>query len=243
MTTRPASRRKFTAQLACAGLLLHSPGAFAQSPAKPPAAVKVPVELNSFGGGAPWQKQGSGALRFFGFKAYDANLWVPSQSQSQSQSPSLSPSMSQNASNPHTAKSLYALEIVYNTGIKAEEIVNVSLVEMARLRKLTDAQVKAWTAEMQRTFPTVASGDRLTGLHVPKVGTRFFFNSRLVSEINDPAFGDAFFAIWLDEGTKRADLRKQLLGQSASTPAAVPATPAASATPATPATPAAPVNN
>ena len=224
MTTHPASRRKFTAQLACAGLLVHSTGAFAQSPAKPPAAAKVPVELNSFGGGAPWQMQGSGALRFFGFKAYDANLWVPSQS----------PSLPQNASNPHTAKSLYALEIVYNTGIKAEEIVNVSLVEMARLRKLTDAQVKAWTAEMQRTFPTVASGDRLTGLHVPKAGTRFFFNSRLVSEINDPAFGDAFFAIWLDEGTKRADLRKQLLGQSASTPAAAPATPA---------TPAAPVNN
>ena len=118
------------------------------------------------------------------------------------------------------AKGLYALEIVYNTGIKAEEIVNVSLVEMARLRKLTEAQVKSWTAELQRTFPSVFSGDRLTGLHVPKVGTRFFFNSRLISEINDPAFGDAFFAIWLDEGTKRADLRKQLLGQTVAATAA-----------------------
>ena len=136
-----------------------------------------------------------GALRFFGFKAYYAILWTAGA-----------------AANPFAAKSLYALEIVYNTGIKADEIVNVSLVEMARLRKLTDVQLKAWTAEMQRTFPSVVSGDRLTGLHVPNVGTRFFFNSRLISEINDPAFGDAFFAIWLDEGTKRADLRRALLG-------------------------------
>lgn len=198
MTSKSTNRRQFAAQVACVGLLAHSSGAFAQSAGKPPATVKVPPELGSFGGSASWQMQGSGALRFFGFKAYDANLWTASPGPA--------------AVNPFAAKSLYALEIVYNTGIKAEEIVNVSLVEMARLRRLTDAQVKAWTAEMQRTFPPVVSGDRLTGLHVPGVGTRFFFNSRLISEINDAAFGDAFFAIWLDEGTKRPDLRKQLLG-------------------------------
>ncbi|NQW92479.1 MAG: chalcone isomerase family protein, partial [Polaromonas sp.] len=88
------------------------------------------------------------------------------------------------------------------------------------LKKLTDVQVKAWTADMQRTFPNVAQGDRLTGVYVPKVGTRFFFNARLIAEINDPAFGDAFFAIWLDEGTKRAELRRSLLGLPAATASA-----------------------
>jgi hypothetical protein len=139
--------------------------------------------------------QGTGALRFFGFKAYDANLW------------SLAPARV----NPLADKNLFALEIVYNTSIKAEEIVNVSLVEMARLKRLTDLQIRTWTADMQRTFPSVVSGDRLTGVYVPKVGTRFFLNSRLIAEINDPAFGNAFFAIWLDEGTKRPDLRRSLL--------------------------------
>jgi hypothetical protein len=47
------------------------------------------------------------------------------------------------------------------------------------------------------------------------MGTRFFFNSRLTSEINDPDFGDAFFAIWLDAKAKRLDLRRALLGQTA----------------------------
>ena len=205
MNSQELNRRQFARLATGAAIALHGVCAFAQSPARA-VAVKTPAELGAFGGGASWQLMGTGALRFFGFKAYDANLW--------NSGPAAV------GANPFAAKGLYALEIVYNTGIKAEEIVNVSLVEMARLRKLTEAQVKSWTAELQRTFPSVVSGDRLTGLHVPKVGTRFFFNSRLISEINDPAFGDAFFAIWLDEGTKRADLRKQLLGQTVAATAA-----------------------
>ncbi len=207
MNAQSINRRQFAQHASGAVLLAHSALALAQSPPRAVAA-KAPTELGAFGSGAPWQLMGTGALRFFGFKAYDAHLW--------NSGPAAA------GANPFTAKGLYALEIVYNTGIKAEEIVNVSLVEMARLRKLSEAQVKSWTLEMQRTFPSVVTGDRLTGLHVPKVGTRFFFNSRLISEINDPAFGDAFFAIWLDEGTKRADLRKQLLGQTTAAPAAAP---------------------
>ena len=199
MIKQAVTRRHFGQFVAGFALLAPALQAVAQAPAKAPAAqpaFKVPAELGAFGAATAWQLQGAGALRFFGFKAYDANLW----------------SAGSVKGNPLGDKSLFALEIVYNTGIKAEEIVNVSLVEMARLKKLTDLQIKTWTADMQRTFPNVVQGDRLTGVYVPKVGTRFFFNSRLIAEINDPAFGDAFFAIWLDEGTKRAELHRGLLG-------------------------------
>lgn len=199
MSKHKSTRRQFG--LVCASFAMLNPGLYASASAqaKTPAvqtAGSLPGELSAFGQSNTWQMQGTGALRFFGFKAYDANLWTTSASRS----------------NPLADKNLFALEIVYKTSIKAEEIVNVSLIEMARLKKLTDVQIKSWTTEMQRTFPNVTSGDRLTGVYVPKQGTRFFFNSRLIAEINDPAFGDAFFAIWLDEGTKRADLRRALLG-------------------------------
>ncbi len=156
----------------------------------------MPVELNAFPAPAPWALMGAGALRFFGFKAYDAHLWSGEAS-----------------ANPLLSKTLFALEIDYTTSIKAEEITNVSLVEMARLRSLSETQIKAFTAELKKAFPDVKSGDKLTGVSVPGKGTRFFFNGRLTSEINDPAFGDAFFAIWLDEKTKQPGLRKALLGQ------------------------------
>jgi len=189
------TRRHFSHYMA--GLVMVSPALHvaAQSPALASLATRIPAELGAFGQAAAWQMQGTGALRFFGFKGYDANLW------------SVAPARV----NPLADKNLFALEIVYNTGIKADEIVNVSLVEMVRLKRLTDLQIKTWAADMQRTFPSVVSGDRLTGVYVPRVGTRFFLNSRLIAEINDPAFGDAFFAIWLDEGTKRPDLRRSLL--------------------------------
>jgi hypothetical protein len=196
MQLQAPTRRQFSQMVAGIAMLSPALHAAAQAPAKAPAAAKAPTELSAFGQSAVWQMQGTGALRFFGFKAYDANLWTSGSAKN----------------NPLADKSLFALEIVYNTGIKAEEIVNVSLIEMARLKKLTDLQIKTWTADMQRTFPNVVQGDRLTGVYVPKVGTRFFFNSKLIAEINDPAFGDAFFAIWLDEGTKRAELRRALLG-------------------------------
>ncbi len=176
-----------------------APSINAQTTSEPEKGTKriAPVELNAFPSPTPWTLMGSGALRFFGFKAYDAYLW----------SAALSP-------NPLASKSLFALEIDYTTSIKADEIANVSLVEMARLRNLNDTQIKAFTADLKKAFPDVKSGDKLTGVFVPGKGTRFFFNGRLTSEINDPAFGDAFFAIWLDEKTKQPGLRRALLGNA-----------------------------
>jgi Chalcone isomerase-like len=191
------NRRAFAINAASLGLAaLASTSAIAQPAAPEKAKRLAPAELNAFPAANAWSLMGSGALRFFGFKAYDAYLWSGEQS-----------------ANPLLSKTLFALEIDYATAIKADEITNVSLVEMARLRSLNESQVKAWTAELKKAFPDVKSGDKLTGVFVPKIGTRFFFNGRLTAEINDPAFGDAFFAIWLDEKGKRPELRRALLGQ------------------------------
>lgn len=205
---RPAKllgRRRFAlvaaALAAGAGTLGH-----AQTPATKQIGKALPTELQAFTqSGSPWSLQGSGVLRFFGFKAYDAHLWRTAA-----------------GPNPLFNKSVFALEIDYNTAIKGEEIVNVSLIEMARLRNPSAAQVASWTKDMQRSFPSVKAGDRLTGVFLPKQGVRFFLNGRLLSEVNDIAFGEAFFAIWLDEGTKRAELRRALLGMP---PVAAPAPP------------------
>lgn len=196
----PHTRRAFAFNTTALAIsTLAAPAVLAQATAsadKPPKRI-APVELNAFPSPAPWALMGTGALRFFGFKAYDAYLWSGEAS-----------------ANPLLSKTLFALEIDYTTSIKADEIANVSLVEMARIRSLSEAQVKSFTAELKKAFPDVKSGDKLTGVFLPKQGTRFFFNGRLTSEITDPAFGDAFFAIWLDEKTKQPGLRRALLGNA-----------------------------
>lgn len=180
--------------------------AWAQAPGggtAPASGPRAPAELAPFTpAGASWKARGTGPLRVFLFKVYDATLWTVNDT------PNLLP-----------GNTPYALDIVYNTAVKSDDIVNTSIIEMARLRNVSSqATINAWTAACKRAFPDVASGDRLLGVHVPRTGARFFHNGKLTAEVNDPAFSEAFFAIWLDEQTKRPELRRALLGLPAPQP-------------------------
>ena len=42
--------------------------------------------------------------------------------------------------------------------------------------------------------------------------TQFYFGDRLLGEVPDPAFGPAFFAIWLDAKCRYPEVRDGLLG-------------------------------
>ncbi|MDP3701174.1 MAG: chalcone isomerase family protein [Hylemonella sp.] len=159
------------------------------------AVMLAPDELMAFGPG--WALRGSGVLRFFGFKAYDANLWqLPGGREFSYARP-------------------FALDIRYATSIKGADIVNTSLIELSRITPTPTEKLNAWSAFMNRIFVDVKSGDRLVGLHLPGRGVRFFLNGRLLGESSDEAFSEAFFKIWLDPQTKRPELRLALLGPSA----------------------------
>ena len=77
-------------------------------------ASRTPAVLSAYG--TDWKAKGSGVLKFFGFKAYDATLWLTGDSGGQ-----------------FSFNRAFALEIVYNTYIKASDINNTSLIEMARI--------------------------------------------------------------------------------------------------------------
>jgi hypothetical protein len=169
-----------------------SPATLATSSVPAPATTKLqPPELTPYG--ATWLAKGSGVLRFFGFKVYDATLWLPTESTA------------------FTFARPLALEIRYATNVKASDIVNTSLIEATRISGASSAQVTAWTASMTSIFVDVKPGDRLTGVHVPSVGARFFLNGKLLGESNDVEFSEAFFRIWLDPKSRKPELRASLL--------------------------------
>jgi hypothetical protein len=66
---------------------------------------------------------------------------------------------------------------------------------------------------MQRLFPDIRKGDRLTGVNVPGRGARFFHNGNSIGDIADVSFARAFFGIWLDPKTSQPGFRKLLLGE------------------------------
>ncbi|MBX9834012.1 MAG: chalcone isomerase family protein [Burkholderiaceae bacterium] len=178
--------------------LLCGQASFAQSAAPRPAASApaiAPVELATYG--PNWHAKGSGTLRFFGFKAYDAALWLPG------------------ADAAFSFARPFALDIRYATAIKGRDIANTSLIELQRISTSSPEQILAWSKWMETLFVDVKSGDQLVGVHLPGEGVRFFLNGKLLGESADPAFSEAFFKIWLDPKTKRPELRAALLAQAA----------------------------
>jgi hypothetical protein len=106
------------------------------------------------------------------------------------------------------------LELEYLRDLKGPLIAERSLKEMQRGAPITQAQAEQWLAQMQRIFPDVKAGDRISGRHLPGQGARFWHNDRHVGEIEDALFARLFFGIWLAPYTSEPGLRQALMGLS-----------------------------
>ncbi|MES2973134.1 MAG: chalcone isomerase family protein [Pseudomonadota bacterium] len=140
---------------------------------------------------------GGGLLRFWGFEIYNASLWVQ-----------------QGFRHNDFASHPFALELGYLRSFTAREIAERSLQEMARLAPIAPEQAEQWQRALAASFPDVKRGDRITGMHRPGEGVRFFTNGKLTGEIRDAGFARLFFGIWLSPATREPVLRQSLLGKT-----------------------------
>ena len=141
---------------------------------------------------------GTTRLTVWGFQVYDARLWaVPGT----------------------TADKLstqpFALELTYLRAFDSLDIATRSITEMRRSAPISEAQAKVWMEEIQRVIPHVKPGDRVTGIHRPKIGTeggaQFWVNGKPSGEIRDVEFARLFFGIWLSPKTSEPKMRLALL--------------------------------
>lgn len=173
-----------TLLVACALALLTSVG-MARAAAPP-----LPASIMAL---APAMKaQGGGLLTFFGISVYDGWYW------------SAAPGWPQTG--PH------ALDLHYHRSLDGAKIAERSVEEITKLGLGSAADRVRWGAAMTRVFPDVKPGDRLTGINVGNGVVRYFYNGKPIGDIGDAGFADAFFGIWLDPDSSRADFRKKLLG-------------------------------
>jgi len=145
------------------------------------------------------EKVGTGRMRYLLWDVFDATLWVQ-------------PGFAA----PQYYEHPFALELRYLRKFSGAELVASSLQEMRRIRGLDPAKELAWSAAMRSAFPNVEPGDRITGVHRPGVGARFFFNGRLQAVVDDADFARTFFGIWLSPNTSEPRLRSALLQGDAS---------------------------
>lgn len=139
--------------------------------------------------------RGQAELRFFGLHVYDIRLWADAATLAE-----------------RWAELPLALEIEYARALVGARIAERSIDEMQRQADLPAARSARWQAEMTRLFPDVKQGDRLTGVHRPGEGARFYFNGAPRGELPDPEFARLFFGIWLSPQTSEPGLRQRLLG-------------------------------
>lgn len=137
--------------------------------------------------------QGGGVLKYFGLSIYDGFYWSAARNFSVAQP--------------------FALDLHYHRTLKGTGIAERSIDEIRKLGVGSPDEHTRWLGAMQRLFPDVRKGDRLTGVNVPGRGAKFFHNGAAIGEIADPGFARAFFGIWLDPNTSQPDFRKLLLGE------------------------------
>ena len=198
---RPGRLAAFAlATTAAAASLLGHGLAWANTPAGTPVPhVNTPTASHAQLPGS--RLQGQGLLRYLGLRVYQARLWtLPGFRATQALEQPL------------------VLELEYLRNLKGAAIAERSLQEMRRVGPIDEAQGQRWLAEMQRLFPDVQAGDRVSGVLLPGQGARFWLNQKLLGQIDEPQFARLFFGIWLAPATSEPDLRTALLGPTESGP-------------------------
>ena len=155
-------------------------------------ATVLPEPVRALAPEARWTRTGEARLHKYLFHIYDAELW------------STAPRWSPDAP--------FALAITYAREITAEQLVERTRYELARMGAWDAAAEARWRAELERAFPDVRPGDRLVGVRLPDQPLRFYFNGALYSEIQEPRLADAFLGLWLDPRTSEPEMRRRLLG-------------------------------
>ena len=167
----------------------------AQGAALPEVSVPLPAELQQALPAA--QALGAARMRFLGLDIYQARLWV-------------------NAGFKAGAwvQSPFALELNYARTLSGRLIAERALQEMRRQGPSDAGREAVWLDGMLQAFPDVAAGDRITGLHTPGQGARFWFNGQPRPGLRDAECSRLFFGIWLSEASSEPQLRASLLERS-----------------------------
>ena len=103
----------------------------------------------------------------------------------------------------------YRLTLTYQRNIPAARLVEETGKQWRRQGVRARPE---WLAQLHDCLPSIRRGDTLSLLVTPARDSQLFHNGRLLAQISDSEFTDAFAGIWLSERTTRPEFRQTLLG-------------------------------
>ena len=106
----------------------------------------------------------------------------------------------------------YALRLSYMRDVSKQTIIDTSVDEMRRQGSGSESRLADWADWMGQYFPDMKNGDEATMVALSNGGMELYHNEVKLGQSDDPAFTDAFFAIWLSDKSLKPDLSRQLRG-------------------------------
>lgn len=92
----------------------------------------------------------------------------------------------------------FALSLTYERSARASTLINRSISEMSGRGAGSAERLAPLRAQLERCFPNIARGDRVTGVSTGPNTARFYHNGAHRCDIEWPNFRRHFFGIWLD---------------------------------------------
>lgn len=111
------------------------------------------------------------------------------------------------------ANAPFSLSLRYLRQLDSDKIVSKTIEEIRRQGSdIEPERLALWEEQLGNIIPDVSEGTTITGVRTPEGYTRLYFGTRQIGEIQDLAFTQAFFDIWLGENTSNPRLRNGLIG-------------------------------
>lgn len=137
---------------------------------------------------------GQAPYRFFGITLFQAELFAPN--------------------GDFSWRRPFALTLTYERSARRATIVNRSIAEMSRRGAGSAEQLSPLRAQLERCFPDVQRGDRVTGVSTSPDAARFYVNGVRRCTVEWPNFRRHFFGIWLDARGGQAAMSARLRGEA-----------------------------
>lgn len=132
---------------------------------------------------------GQNKLRIWGFSIYDIALF---------------------GEKGQNYRKKFAIKIKYLRNFSKEELVDSSISEISRIKKIDEKKRLQYRLWFDKIFTDVRKNDRKTAI-VDSSGIKLYYNDILLGEVKNRQFGLDFADIWLDKEAKYQKMRKKLL--------------------------------
>ena len=121
-------------------------------------------------------------------------------------------------SGKYDATEPFALSLKYLRSLDGKKIVAKSMEEIkSQQPQAGSEQLARWKQQLLQIIPDVKNGTTITGVRTIDGYTSFYMDDKKLGSINDVAFTQAFFDIWLSEKTSEPKFRSKLLGRAKGT--------------------------